>query len=82
MISRRQAFSRKHYILIVPNTTVEGDLIWALVRGRTLYVLRPIDGNEKRFTFIGECYVHGFMDGEVDRQLHVGEAWLEPIDLI
>ena len=82
MISRLPALSRKHYILIVPNTTAVGDLIWAFVRGRTLYVLRPIDRDRNCYTFIGECYVHGLMDGELDRQLNVREAKVEQIHLI
>jgi hypothetical protein len=38
-----------------------GDEIWILFGGRVLYILRPV---EDHYTFIGECYVHGYMRGE------------------
>lgn len=44
--------------------TRAGDQVWLLSGGRTPFVLRPIDGSEC-FEFVGECYVHGWMHGEV-----------------
>lgn len=38
-----------------------GDEIWVLFGGRVLYILRPCDGH---LSFVGECYVHGYMNGE------------------
>jgi len=81
-ICRSPAMSQKNYILIVPDTTEVGDLIWAFVGGRALYVLRPIDRDTNHYTFIGECYVHGLMDGELDRKIHAGEAKLQQIRII
>ena len=81
-VCRTPGVSLKHYILIVPYTTEEGDLIWAFVGGRVLYVLRPIDRDTNHYTFIGECYVHGLMDGELDRRLDTGEAKVEQIRLL
>jgi hypothetical protein len=37
------------------------DLICVLYGGDVPYVLRP---NGDRFYFVGDCYVHGLMDGE------------------
>jgi hypothetical protein len=45
------------------------------------YVLRPQFGGENgdEYIFIGECYVHGFMDGEAMEFLKDGSAVLEQI---
>jgi len=74
--------SQKNYILVAPETTEVGDLIWAFVGGQALYVLRAIDRDTNHYTFIGECYGHGLMDGELDRRLQTGEAKMEQIRLI
>lgn len=60
-----------------PAETQSGDLICIFYGGKTPYVIRPID--ENYYTFIGECYIHGMMHGEV---LHVDdveekEFWLK-----
>ena len=74
LLSRATGLSRKHYLLTIPNTAVVGDTIWALAGGQALYVLRPVDQVLKQYIFVGECYGHGLMDGEVVRQLHLGET--------
>lgn len=48
-----------------PRGTIAGDLVCILWGGQTPYVLRPC-GNG-RYLLIGECYVHGFTDGEAMR---------------
>ena len=78
---REMALSQKHYVLMVPNTAVAGDAIWALAGGQVLYILRPMNRELKQYRFIGECYVHGLMDGEILRRLHYGEARMEDISL-
>ncbi|KAL0943563.1 heterokaryon incompatibility protein [Colletotrichum truncatum] len=51
---------------IGPETMRSGDIVVVLFGGRVPYVLRPLrDGD---YSFIGECYVHHFMDGEVIRK--------------
>jgi hypothetical protein len=41
-----------------------GDQVWVLENGRVPFVLRPVfDG--KNFELLGECYVHGVMDGQL-----------------
>ena len=79
-ISRDLGLSQKSYLLMIPNTAVVGDLIWALAGGQVLYILRPIISEQ--YTFIGECYAHGLMDGDVLRMLHLGEVRMEDISLI
>ena len=78
---REMALSQKYHLLMVPNTAVAGDAIWALAGGQALYILRPMNRELNQYRFIGECYVHGLMDGEVVRRLHFGEARMEDISL-
>jgi Heterokaryon incompatibility protein (HET) len=55
-----------------------GDGIWLLFGGRVLYILRPCGGH---FTFVGECYVHGFMHGEGMEMWKAGKLKSEWVDL-
>jgi hypothetical protein len=59
-----------------------GDVVWALAGGQVLYMLRPVENVLNKYRFIGECYAHGLMDGEVARWLRIGEARMEDISLI
>jgi len=40
-----------------------GDEVWLLFGGRIPFVLRP-NQDGSTFSMIGDCYLHGFMDGE------------------
>ena len=80
--SRDLGLSQKHYILAIPNTAVAGDTIWALAGGQVLYLLRPVNLKLKQYIFVGECYGHGLMDGEIVKQLHSCEIKMEDIYLI
>jgi hypothetical protein len=44
--------------------------------------LRPMNREINQYRFIGECYAHGLMDGDIVRRLHLGEARMEDISLI
>ncbi|TKA66782.1 hypothetical protein B0A55_10502 [Friedmanniomyces simplex] len=79
---RDLGLSEKLFLLMVPNTAVVGDAIWALAGGQALYLLRPLDVESKKYMFIGECYAQGLMDGEVVRMLKNGESRLEDIVII
>ena len=74
-------YSQSSYLLMVPNTVVAGDAIWALAGGQALYIFRSIDRGAKRYRFIGECYVHGLMDGEIIRRLRLRDAKMENLSL-
>ena len=82
MSSRDIGLSEKHYLLTIPNTAVAGDAIWALAGGQVLYMLRLVNEELNQYIFVGECYGHGLMDGEIVRQLHLGETKMEDISLI
>ena len=47
---------------LVPGTAKAGDVICVLYGGRVPYVLRPCKNGY--YVLVGECYVHGLMDGE------------------
>ncbi|KAL8707409.1 MAG: hypothetical protein Q9220_007554 [cf. Caloplaca sp. 1 TL-2023] len=79
---RDLALSEKHYLLLTPRSAMVGDLVWALAGGQVLYVLRSVDHMMKQYKFIGECYAHGLMDGEIVRRLEQGEMKLEDLSLI
>jgi hypothetical protein len=55
-----------------------GDEIWLLFGGRVLYILRP---RHDHFTFVGECYVHGYMSGEAMEMWEAGKLKSEWADL-
>ena len=55
------------------------DKIFVLFGGSMLYVLRPKDD---KYILIGECYVHGLMDGEAMRYLREGLVSEEDIFIV
>ncbi|KAJ3534133.1 hypothetical protein NM208_g1039 [Fusarium decemcellulare] len=65
----RSAAERKFFITqtgymgIGPPCMEPKDIICALFGGSTPYVIRPAS-TEGEYLFVGECYVHGLMDGE------------------
>lgn len=46
----------------------EGDEVWVLLGGDVPFVLRPISGSIE-YRLVGDCYLHGVMDGEAVREL-------------
>jgi hypothetical protein len=76
----KQAFfiTQSGYIGIGPPTTVRGDEVWVLFGGQVPFVLKPKvvseDASEllghalnKQYTFVGDAFVYGIMDGEIVR---------------
>ncbi|KAH8890228.1 HET-domain-containing protein [Thozetella sp. PMI_491] len=61
-LGRKMFRTEKGYIGTAPVTIQDGDLICVLKGGQTPYALRR---EEEGYRFIGACYVHGVMDGEV-----------------
>ncbi|EGX95782.1 ankyrin and HET domain protein [Cordyceps militaris CM01] len=60
---RRVVSTTKGYLGLVPRVTQAGDQVWLFAGGRTPYILRPTS-QPGQYTFIGEAYIHGIMDGE------------------
>lgn len=63
LVSRYRSFgvTRKGYYLLGPDVIEEADVVVVLFGGRVPFLLRPY-GNW--WKLLGECYVHGVMDGE------------------
>ncbi|CZR59537.1 uncharacterized protein PAC_09431 [Phialocephala subalpina] len=68
---RRMFWTARGYLGIGPASMAVGDAICVLFGGHVLYVLRSVDTGI--YECIGECYVHGLMDGEVFEDEEVGE---------
>ena len=79
---RDVGLSRLRYLLMIPNTAIVGDTLWALAGGQALYILRPFNRELHQYMYVGECYAHGLMDGEILRRLNVGEASMVDICLV
>ncbi|KAH7113112.1 hypothetical protein B0J13DRAFT_244289 [Dactylonectria estremocensis] len=60
---RRFCISENGYFCLLPATSRNGDLISVLLGGEVPYVLRRQAKNI--FRMVGECYVHGIMNGEL-----------------
>ncbi|CZR55536.1 uncharacterized protein PAC_05424 [Phialocephala subalpina] len=66
IFGRRFCISSRGYFGLMPATACEGDMICVLLRGEVPFVLRRRNDRDQGFyQMIGECYVHGIMDGEV-----------------
>ncbi|EUC29241.1 hypothetical protein COCCADRAFT_40367 [Bipolaris zeicola 26-R-13] len=51
------------YLGLAPIMIHAGDVVAILLGSQIPILLRPVGDN--RFQFVGECYVHGLMDGEI-----------------
>ena len=60
---RRLVWTENGLFGLVASHAQQGDLLYAIYGGQVLYLLRKIE-NENAYTFIGECYIHGLMDGK------------------
>ena len=65
---RRFGVTSKGYMSLFPQTTHIGDEICVISGGHIPFVVRRQSGDD--FQLVGECYVHGIMNGEV---LHMTE---------
>lgn len=61
---RRLYETSRGFIGIGPAAAKIGDQVCVLLGGQVLYVLRPHNDRPNRYRFIGECHVHGMMDGK------------------
>ena len=78
LTQRRFMVTKSGYIGLVPQLTEVGDIICALFGCDTPLVLRPINDH---YILIGECYVHGLMDGELVDGLRDGRASKERFEV-
>jgi hypothetical protein len=55
--------TRQGFMGMVPNRAQVGDIVFAILGGKVLYTLRLESELECEYTYIGETYIHGLMDG-------------------
>lgn len=61
-LSKRAFSTTQGYIGLVQNGIHTGDVVVVIYGARTPFVIRGVGGD--RYQLIGDCYVHGIMDGE------------------
>lgn len=74
---RRLFMTSKGYMGLGPAAAKVDDKVCMFSGGQVLYVVRG--RKDPRFEFVGECYVHGLMDGEAceDESFHLRDIVLE-----
>ena len=82
----RQSFDQQSFITldngllgIGSEITCINDLVVVFFGGRVPFLLRQ---NDSFFSLLGECYLHGFMDGEAIDAWHKGQLGEEPFIII
>jgi len=73
---RRFAVTENGYMALVSEFARAGDLVTVLLGGSAPFVLRPCAENSEgqgKYSMIGICYVHGWMDGEAMKKMKSGE---------
>ncbi|KAL9108908.1 MAG: hypothetical protein Q9187_008233 [Circinaria calcarea] len=77
-VRRRLVTTAKGYVGMVLETTQRDDVIYVMLGCSMPLILRPV---EDGFQYVGECYIHGLMDGEAMQWLERGECPLEDVML-
>ena len=67
------------YIGLAPEAAEENDVVSVVLGGEVPYVIRP--KNNGHYLFVGECYVHGLMDGQALEGHEEGGSEVEEIIL-
>jgi len=81
MRRRRLAITKKGYIGALPEDTNNGDVVCVLFGCSVPVVLRKQEEVEHGYKFVGECYLHGFMDAEAIVMHKKGQLKAEDITL-
>ena len=80
---RRFFLTESGYIGLGPKVTQKGDVVAILIGGPWPFILRLCEAScEANYQFLGQCYVHGVMDGEAARAHQDGNSELERFDLV
>lgn len=79
-MARRLIVTERGLLGMAPCGTVKGDMIAVFFGCSVPAVLRRLHGSEA-FEFIGECYVHGYMNGEILKDLDSGQRTVESFQL-
>jgi hypothetical protein len=73
---RKLAITHGNCMGLVSAAARVGDEIFVLAGGQVLHTLRR---KGDCYTYLGDCYLHGFMDGEALQRLENGTAKLERV---
>ncbi|MCJ1436819.1 hypothetical protein MMC27_006201 [Xylographa pallens] len=77
-LGRRFFVTKKGYFGIGPAELEEGDEVYILAGGKHPFALRPSLGLQPNtFELVGDCYVHGVMDGEAVSDQSRGQKTME-----
>jgi Heterokaryon incompatibility protein (HET) len=84
MCARSLCRTKQNFIGLVHETSLPGDKIYGFLGGNVLYTVRKPEtlGKDDEFEFIGECYLHGLMDGEIMNWVEKGTVQSERLVLI
>lgn len=78
ILYRRLITTKRGYVGMALETIRRDDVIYVLLGCSVPVVLRPVG---EHFEFVGECYIHGIMEGEAMEWLTTEECQLENIVL-
>ncbi len=71
------------YYVLGPKVLAKGDIVCVLWGGRMAFCLRPLEMNGRKVhLLVGECYVHGFMRGEVADMVDKGKLEVQDFELV
>ncbi|EJT76719.1 hypothetical protein GGTG_06635 [Gaeumannomyces tritici R3-111a-1] len=70
---RKFARTTKGYYVMGPGVMEKGDVVCVLFGGKMPFCLRPLLGSQ-HYLLVGECYIHGLMNGEAVDMLDRGKA--------
>jgi hypothetical protein len=79
-MERRLLVTSQGHVGMAPERARKGDVVCVLLGCNIPVVLRKRE-SEDSYEFIGECYLHGFMAGEILNGLDSGEKRLESVRL-
>ena len=69
---RRLMVTSWGHVGMAPSRAVKGDVLAVLFGCSVPVLLRPRNQERTSYAFIGECYVHGYMNGEAIQELNSG----------
>lgn len=78
---RKLATTEKGYLCLVPLDARGGDIVVILVDCSAPVLLRQYGNENTGYKFIGTCYMHGIMHGELVDELQVEDPFTEKFDI-